>query len=48
MLKMVEKLFNYDDQVGFAATFMGGIQKITFNSVDYGVVSVDTAATALV
>jgi len=46
--KMVEKLFNYDSQVGYSVAFMGGIQKITFNSVDYGVVSVDTAATALV
>lgn len=46
--KMVEKLFNYDDQVGYAVTLMGGIQKIEFNNVDYGVVAVDTAATALV
>jgi N4-gp56 family major capsid protein len=46
--KMVEKLFNYDDQVGFAVRFMGGIQKIEFNNIDYGVVAVDTAATALV
>ncbi|MCP3684358.1 MAG: N4-gp56 family major capsid protein [bacterium] len=46
--KMVEKLFNYDDQVGYAVSFMGGIQKIEFDSKDYGVVAVDTAATALV
>ena len=46
--KMVEKLFNYDDQVGFAVSFMGGIDKVTFNSTDYGVISIDTAATALV
>jgi len=47
-MKMVEKLFNYDSQVGYSTTFMGGIQKTTFNSLDYGVVAVDTAATALV
>ena len=51
-MKMVEKLFNYDSQVGYSTTFMGGIQKTTFTngttSLDYGVVAVDTSATSLV
>lgn len=44
---MVEKSFDYENKVGFAVGYMGGIQKATFNSVDYGVVAVDTGATDL-
>lgn len=42
-----EKTFNYGNQIGFSTGVMGGIQKIQFNSVDYGVVTLDTAATDL-
>lgn len=45
---MVEKTFNYGNQVGYATGLIGGIQKVTFNSKDYGVVALDTSATALV
>lgn len=44
---MVEKTFDYENKVGYAVGYMGGIQKATFNSIDYGVVAVDTGATAL-
>jgi N4-gp56 family major capsid protein len=44
---MVEKEFDYDNKTGYAVGYMGGIQKATFNSIDYGVVAVDTGATAL-
>jgi N4-gp56 family major capsid protein len=43
----VEETFDYKNKVGFATGIIGGIQKVTFNSKDYGVISVDTAATAL-
>jgi N4-gp56 family major capsid protein len=46
--KMVEKTFDYENKVGYATSLIGGIQKLTFNSKDYGVVAVDTSATALV
>jgi N4-gp56 family major capsid protein len=46
--QMVEETFDYKNQVGYATALIGGIQKLTFNGLDYGVVSVDTAATALV
>jgi N4-gp56 family major capsid protein len=45
---MVEETFDYKNKVGYATGLIGGIQKLTFNSKDYGVVAVDTAATALV
>lgn len=44
----VEKSFDYDNKTGFATRLIGGIQKLTFNSKDYGVVCVDTSATSLV
>ena len=46
--RMVEKSFDYDNIMGYSTGIIGGIQKLTFNSIDYGVVAVDTAATALV
>lgn len=44
---MTEKTFDYGNKVGYAVGYIGGIQKATFNSIDYGVVSVDTGATDL-
>jgi N4-gp56 family major capsid protein len=44
---MVEKEFDYDNKTGYCVGYMGGIQKATFNSIDYGVVAVDTGATDL-
>lgn len=44
----VEKTFDYDNQTGFCSRIIGGIQKLTFNSKDYGVICCDTSATALV
>jgi N4-gp56 family major capsid protein len=43
----VEKKFDYDNKTGFATGLIGGIDKIMFNSKEYGVIAVDTAATAL-
>ncbi len=42
---MVEKTFDYENKTGYAVGYMGGIQKATFNSIDYGVIAVDTGAT---
>jgi len=44
----VEKKFDYDNKTGFKTGIIGGIQKVTFNSLDYGVIAVDTSATSLV
>lgn len=44
----VEKSFDYNNKTGFATGIIGGIQKIMFNSKEYGVVALDTAITALV
>lgn len=44
----VEKTFDYENKTGFATGIIGGIQKIMFNSKEYAVVVLDTAATALV
>jgi len=44
----VEETFDYKNKTGFATGIIGGIQKIRFNSKDYGVVALDTAVTALV
>lgn len=46
-LAWVEKGFNYERQPGFCTGIMGGIQKIMFNSQEYGVLALDTAATAI-
>lgn len=43
----VEETFDYKNKVGFATGIIGGIDKIMFNSKEYGVIAVDTAATAL-
>jgi N4-gp56 family major capsid protein len=47
-MKMVEETFDYKNKVGYATGLIGGIQKLTFNSKDYGVIALDTAATSLV
>jgi len=36
--------FDYKNKTGVAGSFMGGIQKSVFNSKEFGVVAVDTAA----
>jgi N4-gp56 family major capsid protein len=43
----VEETFDYKNKTGFATGMIGGIDKIMFNSKEYGVIAVDTAATAL-
>lgn len=43
-LKWVEETFNYKSQHGIATGFLGGIQKLQFNSQDYGVAYLDTAS----
>lgn len=43
----VEKTFDYENKTGFATGMISGIQKIMFNSKEYGVFVLDTAATAL-
>lgn len=43
----VEKEFDYDNKVGYATGLIGGIQKTAFNSIDYGIITVDTSATDL-
>jgi N4-gp56 family major capsid protein len=47
-MSMVEETFNYKNQVGYATGLIGGIQRVEFNNKQYGVINVDTAATALV
>jgi len=44
----VEKSFDYKNKTGFATGLIGGIQKVMFNSKEYGVVALDTAITSLV
>ncbi len=41
----VEETFDYKNKVGFETGLIGGIQKTYFNSLDYGVITVDTGAT---
>jgi len=43
----VEESFDYKNKVGFATGTIGGIDKVMFNSKEYGVITVDTAATNL-
>lgn len=43
----VEETFDYKNKTGFATGLIGGIQKLLFNSKEYGVIAIDTAATAL-
>lgn len=43
----VEKSFDYENKTGFATGLIGGIDKVTFNSKDYAVIALDTAATSL-
>jgi len=41
-----EELFDYGNQLGIAAGSIFGITKCTFNSADFGVIALDTAAAA--
>lgn len=43
---MVEETFDYGNKRGCATGIIGGVQKVQFNSKNYGVVTVDTSATA--
>lgn len=40
-----EKAFDYDDQVGIAATMLYGVAKATFNSEDFGMIAYYSRAT---
>lgn len=42
---MVHEQFDYKQKNGVDLNFIGGIQKPTFNSLDYGVIAVDTGST---
>jgi N4-gp56 family major capsid protein len=44
--KMSEETFDYGNKKGVATGIIGGVQKMMFNSKNYGVVTVDTGATA--
>lgn len=41
----VEETFDYGNKHGFATGLIGGIQKLMFNSKEYGVIALDTYAT---
>lgn len=41
---LVVEQFDYKNKDGVAASFIGGIQKAVFNSKEFGVIAVDTAA----
>lgn len=41
----VEETFDYKNKVGFATSVLAGVQKIMFNSKEYGVIAIDTAVT---
>jgi hypothetical protein len=41
---LVVETFDYKNKDGVAASFIGGMQKAMFNSKEFGVVAVDTAA----
>ena len=43
----VEKSFDYENKTGFATGLIGGIQKVMFNSKDFGIIALDTAVTSL-
>lgn len=43
----VEKSFDYENKTGFATGIIAGLQKVMFNSKEYGVIAIDTAATDL-
>lgn len=43
---LVVEQFDYGNKDGVATSFIGGLQKAMFNSLEYGVIAVDTAARA--
>lgn len=44
--KWVEKFFDYDNQLGVSAGFIGGMKKSVWNSTDFGTIVVSTYAAA--
>lgn len=44
--KWVEKFFDYDNQLGVSAGFIGGMKKAVWNSTDFGTIVVSTYAAA--
>jgi N4-gp56 family major capsid protein len=44
---MEEETFDYKNKIGYCSGIIGGIQKSAFNSLDYGVVTVDTSSSIL-
>ena len=45
--KWVEKSFDYGNKWAIATGAIWGVQKLKFNSIDHGIVAVDTYATSL-
>ena len=45
-LGWVEEVFDYKNKFGVSTSILGGIQKMTFNSKDYGVVCYDSSASS--
>jgi len=43
---LVVEQFDYKNKDGVAISFIGGVQKIMFNSLEYGCIAIDTAAIA--
>lgn len=43
---LVVKTFDYENKEGAAINYIGGVQKAVFNSKEFGVIAVDTAAAA--
>lgn len=43
---LVVETFDYKNKDGVATSFIGGVQKIMFNSLEFGVIAIDTAAVA--
>ena len=43
-MKYTEKTFDYEDKVGIATSLIWGVQKTIFNSEDFGVICIDSAA----
>jgi len=43
---LVTETFDFKNKDAVAASYIGGIQKILFNSLEFGVIAIDTAAVA--
>lgn len=44
--KWTEEMFDYDRELGVRASFIGGLKKTVYNSVDYGTIAMTTYAVA--